>query len=193
MAAGGSVLFRGAELLPYLEPARQAGVRQAAAELPRSGPGGAERLVAFENDVLLPGLLLVEDATFAAFGIEGRVPLVDPVVARVLRAIPLAEKSPEDAPRRLFRAAFAGRLPEAAARRTDKMGFPVPLAAWLDGPLRFLRHEHPGLARLGEIGFRPEILPALRRGALGARTQAFVVAVAEALHQHRRGQVEASA
>ncbi|MAG31564.1 MAG: hypothetical protein CL908_11820 [Deltaproteobacteria bacterium] len=178
---GAALLFRGESLLPWLEPGRRAGVLAARGALPHPGRPLADRLLDFEVRTLLPGLLAVDDRTIAAFGMEGRVPLLDPVVARLARAVPLAEKSPTDAPRRLFRALVGDRLPRAAASRTDKMGFPVPLDAWLRGPWRELLHDHPALETLPDLGFKASVRDALRSGALSGRSAWFVLSVAFAL------------
>jgi len=90
-----------------------------------------------EARITLPALLHVEDRTTMAFSLEGRVPLLD---RRLLRA---AARLPEEARvgpggrlKALFRAAAAPHLPEAVRAREDKMGFPLPLGAWLAGEWR---------------------------------------------------------
>jgi hypothetical protein len=180
------VLFRGGDLLAHLEPDRARDLRRAAAAAPADGAGLAGRTLGFEWEWLLPGLLAVEDATVAAFGMEGRVPLLDPGLVRAIRPIPLDAKSPPEEPRRLFRDLLGDRLPAAVRDRRDKMGFPVPLDDWLRGPLRHLRHEHPGLPLLADLGFEPSLRVALEDGSLGSRTTAFIIAVAETLHQRRQ-------
>lgn len=180
-----AVLFRGARLLPLMEPELAACVLGARRTLPEPTPPLADRLLEHEITSLLPGLLAVDDRTTAAFGMEGRVPLLDPVVARLARAMPLAEKSPPDRPRRMFREACAGFLPAAVRDRRDKMGFPVPLDLWLDGPWRDLRHDHPGAALLEDVGFRPQVRDALGSGLLRGRDAWFVLSVAWALHLAR--------
>ena len=180
-----AVLFRGARLLSLVEPELLSHVLSARRALPEPTPPLADRVLEYEITSLLPGLLAVDDRTVAAFGMEGRVPLLDPVVARLARRIPLAEKSPPDAPRRTFRDACVAFLPNAVRDRRDKMGFPVPLDAWLDGPWRALRHDHPGLPLLEEAGFRPQAREALANGSLRGRDAWFLLSVAWALHLAR--------
>jgi asparagine synthase (glutamine-hydrolysing) len=130
-----AAVFRGAELLPLLSRDAQAAVTAAARDaLPPPGPARSDRALAFEAERFLPGLLAVDDATLSAFGIEGRVPLLDPVVAAAASRVPLAHKSPPPFPRRLFRSLLGAALPLAASRRRDKMGFPMPLETWLSSP-----------------------------------------------------------
>ncbi|HEU4395153.1 MAG TPA: asparagine synthase C-terminal domain-containing protein, partial [Planctomycetota bacterium] len=111
------------------------------AEFPGPDAGSLRaRLADFERRTLLPALLLVEDRTSMAHGIEARVPLLGRgVVDAALRAPPEARFAGGGL-KPLLRAAAAPSLPAATAGRTDKMGFPVPLARWARGPLRpFLR------------------------------------------------------
>ena len=71
-----------------------------------------------------------------AHGIEARVPLLGrEVVDAALRAPP-AVRWAGGGLKPLLRAAAAPVLPPSTLRRTDKMGFPVPLAPWARGPLR---------------------------------------------------------
>jgi len=102
--------------------------------------GGLEPLAAAaraETQLVLPALLQVEDRVTMAHGVEGRVPLLD---RRLLRAAtrlpPEARVDAQGRPKALFRAAAAPRLPAAIRGRTDKMGFPLPLADWFAGPWR---------------------------------------------------------
>lgn len=168
-------LFRGAPLLPWLEPARRRGVLAAAGSLPRPVRPVADRVAAFESSVLLPGLLAIEDRVHGAYGMEGRVPLLDPLAARACERIPLAEKSPPSAPREFFRSLLPGMLPKAAAARRDKLGFPVPLAKWFAGPGRAWIHDTAYLDFLPEAGFREETKHAVRSGVFDARQTYFLL------------------
>jgi asparagine synthase (glutamine-hydrolysing) len=95
-----------------------------------------------EIAIVLPALLTVEDRVAMAFGLEGRVPLLD---RRVLRtAVRLAPEQRVDAagtPKALLRAAAAPLLPGSVRRRADKMGFPLPLGDWFTGPWRSFSHD----------------------------------------------------
>jgi asparagine synthase (glutamine-hydrolysing) len=149
------------------------------AALPRPGRGRADRALAFERERFLPGLLAVDDATLASFGIESRVPLLDPVVASLADAVPLSEKSPPSAPRRLLRSALGTALPLAAARRRDKMGFPMPLAVWLSTPpwreYALDRIKSTSLERFGFDGRK--VRAALEGQLLSPRTCWFLLAL----------------
>ncbi len=90
----------------------------------------------FEWQVLLPGLLQVDDRCCSAFGTEGRSPFLDQDLTAHVLPIPLAEKSPPTSMRKLFLDEFSEILPERIAKRSDKLGFPHPLASWWRGPLK---------------------------------------------------------
>ncbi|HEU5319710.1 MAG TPA: asparagine synthase (glutamine-hydrolyzing) [Methylomirabilota bacterium] len=103
----------------------------------------------------LPGLLLMVDATHMAASVEARVPFLDHEVVEAAFALPASDKlrwrSPlhllaallqpaaafsevHDRSKSVLRDVYAAELPPATLDRR-KMGFPVPLAAWLTGPL----------------------------------------------------------
>ena len=173
-----ALLFRGRRLLPFVETEVARAMNQAAAALPPDGPDLATALEQFELSHLLPGLLAVEDRCAAAFGMEGRVPLLDPLIAKAALAVPPEQRSPEAAPRALLRAAAAALLPEPAARRRDKMGFPVPLDAWCQGPWRDALLDHSVVRELQELGFKSSVREALLEGTLPPRDQWFLLACA---------------
>jgi asparagine synthase (glutamine-hydrolysing) len=107
------------------------------AVFPAPGEGDLRgRMAEFERRTLLPALLHVEDRTTMAHGIEARVPILGrEVLDRALRTPPAARRAGGGL-KPLLRAAAAPVLPKAVLARTDKMGFPVPLAPWARGPLR---------------------------------------------------------
>lgn len=90
-----------------------------------------------ELEITLPALLQVEDRITMAFSLEGRVPLLDRRLLRTaMRLAPEARVSADGTLKALFRRAAAPVLPPAVRARKDKMGFPLPLDAWLQGPWR---------------------------------------------------------
>ncbi len=89
----------------------------------------------FEWDVLLPGLLQVDDRCCSNFGMEGRSPFLDQDLAAKALSIPLPIKSPPDHVRSVFLKELGPLLPPPIARRDDKLGFPHPLLSWWRGPL----------------------------------------------------------
>ena len=128
--AGRHLAERGAALLRRVNPLDERLSPTPSAEV------ALHRAEAFELDVLLPGLLQVDDRIVAAFGMESRAPLLDPCLSAAALAVPLGERSPSSSPRRLFRETFRRDLPKPIAARRRKLGFPVPLARWWRDPLR---------------------------------------------------------
>lgn len=96
---------------------------------------GVRASLRFEQAVLLPALLHVEDRTSMAWSIESRVPLLGRRVLAYVDALPTEFLLAGVEPKSFLRAAASTLLPRAAAERKDKMGFPVPLAEWARGPL----------------------------------------------------------
>ena len=96
--------------------------------------------VRFDRRVFLPALLEVEDRASMAWSLESRVPLLDRRILAFVEACPDDVLFGDGELKSLLRRAAWTVLPAAAKARNDKMGFPVPLAAWALGPLRpFLR------------------------------------------------------
>lgn len=74
----------------------------------------------------LPDLLAVDDQMCGAWGLESRAPFTD----ERIRAYALALPPTERVGKRHLRAAVRGIVPDPIIDRTDKMGFPIPLALW---------------------------------------------------------------
>jgi asparagine synthase (glutamine-hydrolysing) len=98
--------------------------------------GGVGDAVRFDRRVFLPALLEVEDRASMAWSLESRVPLLDRRVLAFVDACPDEVLLGDGELKSLLRRAATPVLPAAARARSDKMGFPVPLAAWARGPLR---------------------------------------------------------
>jgi asparagine synthase (glutamine-hydrolysing) len=93
-------------------------------------------LLIFDLDwQLAESLLQKADKMSMGASIELRTPLLDIEVAKVAARIPSSLKLPPGGPGKLvLRKTLARKLNEDPAR--PKKGFPVPLKAWLSGPLR---------------------------------------------------------
>jgi asparagine synthase (glutamine-hydrolysing) len=90
----------------------------------------------FDFKTLLPALLQVEDRMSMAHGLESRVPLLDHPLVELAATIPSNIKFENGQLKHLLKIAFDKDLPQAVNRRTDKMGFPVPLSDWMRGELK---------------------------------------------------------
>ncbi len=94
-----------------------------------------DRMTHFDLKTLLPALLQVEDRMSMAHGIESRVPFVDHELVEFMATVPADIKFRDGRLKLMLKEAFAGLLPASVLSRTDKMGFPVPLAEWYAGKL----------------------------------------------------------
>ncbi|UVT16842.1 MAG: asparagine synthase (glutamine-hydrolyzing) [Nitrospira sp.] len=87
----------------------------------------------FDFKTLLPALLHVEDRMSMAHGLESRVPFLDRPLVEMAATIPADIKFKDGHMKHVLRSALGSVLPESIVRRTDKMGFPVPLQEWVGG------------------------------------------------------------
>jgi len=94
------------------------------------------RMTYFDITTLLPGLLQVEDRTSMAVSLESRTPLLDHRLLEFISRVPPTIKFKGGQSKYLLRRAVRSVVPRTVLARTDKMGFPVPLTEWLQGPLR---------------------------------------------------------
>lgn len=85
----------------------------------------------FDQQTLLPALLQVEDRVSMAFGLESRVPFLDPRIVNLVTTVPPAIKFKNGRLKHLLLEALKNILPVEISARKDKMGFPVPLAEWI--------------------------------------------------------------
>lgn len=95
----------------------------------------------FDFKTLLPALLQVEDRVSMAHGLESRVPFLDHPLVEFAATMPSNIKFKNGTMKHILRQAVAALVPPAIVQRKDKMGFPVPLAEWLKGPVRDFVHD----------------------------------------------------
>ena len=98
----------------------------------------ADFRMAMEFDIAtgLPGAILTKlDRASMRFGLEARCPLLDIEVAAFARRIPDHVHFDGEGGKALLRRLLATYVPESLIR-SEKRGFGIPLAKWLQGPLR---------------------------------------------------------
>jgi asparagine synthase (glutamine-hydrolysing) len=95
-----------------------------------------DQMTHFDVKTLLPALLHVEDRVSMAHGLEARVPLLDHRLVELAATIPADVKFTNGELKRVLRRVAEPHLPASITARTDKMGFPTPVAEWARGPLR---------------------------------------------------------
>jgi asparagine synthase (glutamine-hydrolysing) len=95
-----------------------------------------DKMTHFDFKTLLPALLQVEDRVSMAHGLESRVPLLDHELVELAATVPSDVKFKDGTMKHLFKDATRALVPDVIAERKDKMGFPVPLTDWMQGPAR---------------------------------------------------------
>ena len=95
-----------------------------------------DKMTHFDFKCLLPALLQVEDRMSMAHGLESRVPLLDHPLVEFLATVPADVKFKGGQMKQLMKSAYREVLPRSIVERRDKMGFPVPLKEWFEGPLK---------------------------------------------------------
>jgi asparagine synthase (glutamine-hydrolysing) len=88
----------------------------------------SERLIRFSN---LPMLLHYDDRASMAAQIESRPVMLDHDLVNTALALPVRMRASGGRLKGALRDAMAGSLPCSVIGRTNKLGFPVPEAAWL--------------------------------------------------------------
>lgn len=71
-----------------------------------------------------------------AHGLESRVPLLDHPLVEFLATVPADVKFKGGQMKQMVKTVFKDTLPRPIVERRDKMGFPVPLKEWFEGPLK---------------------------------------------------------
>ena len=100
-----------------------------------------DQLLAADLKTYLHELLMKQDQMSMAASIESRVPFLDHKLVEFVSALPERMKLRGLKTKYILRRSMRGRLPEEILTR-KKMGFPVPVGAWLRGPFRHVLDEY---------------------------------------------------
>ena len=121
------------------------------------GLGNVERMMAHDMlGYLADDILVKVDRAAMAVSLETRVPLLDPEIVEFAWQLPLNLKLRGSETKWLLRQVLYRHVPKSLIER-PKMGFGIPLDAWLRGPLREWAEALLDERRLREEGFfRPE-------------------------------------
>jgi asparagine synthase (glutamine-hydrolysing) len=100
-----------------------------------------DQLLDADLKTYLHELLMKQDQMSMAASIESRVPFLDHKLVEFAAALPSRMKLRGLTTKYILRRAMADRLPKEILAR-KKMGFPVPVGAWLRGPFTHLLDEY---------------------------------------------------
>ena len=110
-----------------------------------------DQLLAADIKTYLHELLMKQDQMSMAASIESRVPFLDHKLVEFAAALPVKMKLRGLTTKYILRRAMADRLPKEILTR-KKMGFPVPVGAWLGGRFTHLLDEYALSPRAIERG-----------------------------------------
>ncbi len=120
--------------------------------LPPAGSDALTEALYFEATSKLSGDMLVKvDRMSMAASLEVRSPLLDHELADIAATVPHAWKIRDGQGKYILIRALGDRLPPEILNR-PKMGFAIPLAGWLRGPLREMLWDHLAGPRFLERG-----------------------------------------
>ena len=117
-----------------------------------------DRLLYLDTKTYLHELLMKQDQMSMSASIESRVPFLDHPLVEFAASLPARMKLRGGTTKYVLRRAMRHRLPAAILER-PKMGFPVPIGAWLRGTHRSIVDEYVlGDRALARGLFRPDYL-----------------------------------
>ncbi len=120
-----------------------------------------DQLLSADMKTYLHELLMKQDQMSMAASIESRVPFLDHKLVEFAARLPERMKLRGLTTKYILRQAMADKIPAEILTR-KKMGFPVPVGAWLRGEFRHLVDEYVLGARASERGiFEPDFVRTL--------------------------------
>lgn len=147
MRYGREAVFKASEQRRLLTSSAQAAIKgyEPRSELDRvlartDATAALDRILYLDIKTYLPSLLIVEDRVSMAHSLEDRVPILDHRIAELAARIPGRLKVKGLVLKNIPRRNAEGLLPRTVLEHR-KIGFLVPIAEWLRGPLRAFVEE----------------------------------------------------
>jgi len=141
-----------------------------AAEAPEGATFSQRWSWAYIRTYLMDDVMVKVDRATMWHALESRAPLLDERVVSYLLSVPDRYKTGKWAKKRLFKELLAGRIPDDVLNR-PKHGFGVPVAAWLNGPLKGLLDDVTSETSIREQGlFDPGFINRMRSEHASGRT-----------------------
>ena len=94
-------------------------------------PSSLNKMLYFDQAVLLPALLQIDDRASSFNSLESRVPFLDRRVVEFAASLPPNFKLKDGRLKYALRQVVKNIVPAPIVERKDKMGFPVPLKEWM--------------------------------------------------------------
>lgn len=124
-----------------------------------------DKMTHYDFKCFLPSLLQVEDRMSMAHGLESRVPFLDHPLVEFAATVPADVKFKDGIMKYMLKTAFDQKIPKTITNRRDKMGFPVPLKHWFEGPLQNFYQDTLSTMRQQKRDYlTPSFLNALSKG-----------------------------
>lgn len=159
------------EAMGYLDAREVDGyLARYAAEAPAGATFSQRWSWAYLRTYLMDDVMVKVDRATMWHALESRAPLLDEQVVTHLLSLPDKFKTGKWAKKRLFKELLAGRISDDVLNR-PKHGFGVPVAAWLNGPLKGLLQEVTSETFIREQGlFDPGFINKMKSEHASGRT-----------------------
>jgi hypothetical protein len=100
-----------------------------------------EAMLRFDRKFFLPALLNIDDRICGRYGVESRPALLQQDLVRRISEVPVGSTLGAPLQKPLLQALAANYIPQAIARRSDKMGFTTPIGTFVQQSRKTIRTQ----------------------------------------------------